>query len=477
MPAFLEPFRIKMVEPIPALSGAERLEALRRAGYNLFRLRSAEVIVDLFTDSGTGAMSAAQWGALLQGDESYAGAASFERFARVVTDLTGFSHVLPVHQGRAAERILFSCLLEPGSISVSNTHFDTTRANVELVGGVALDLPCPESQDLASAEPFKGNLDLGRLEALLAGPDRHRVSCVVVTVTNNGGGGQPVSLAHLRQVRQLCDEHLVPLLLDASRFAENAYLISVREPAERGRPPRDIAEEAFRLADGCWASLKKDGIGNIGGVIALTDADLAQRCRNLLIATEGFPTYGGLAGRDLDALAQGLTEVTDPAYLKYRAESAEWMADVLAEGGVPVVRPSGCHAVYVDAGRLLPHLSPHDFPAHALSCALYLEAGVRTSEIGTLTFGRARADGAPDVPAPHELLRLALPRRVYTRNHLEYAAEALIRVARRPEAVPGYRITTQPAALRHFSAVLTPKPPANGAPTPAGVGTDRRMPT
>jgi len=457
VPAFLEPFRIKVVEPLSMPTRSERAAALERAGYNIFRLRAAEIMVDLLTDSGTNAMSAAQWAALMDGDESYANARSWERFERVVRELTGFPCIIPVHQGRAAERILFSCLLKPGRISVSNTHFDTTRANVELVGAEALDLPCAESADLTSEEPFKGNLDMQELDALLAGPDGARVACVVITITNNLGGGQPVSMAHLRDVRGRCDSFGLPLLLDASRFAENAYLVSVREPGQVSRPPRQIAEEAFRLADGTWASLKKDGLANIGGMIGLRDAGLAQRCQQLLIATEGYSTYGGLAGRDLEALAQGLLEVTDRAYLAYRAESTAWFADTLAHGGIPVVRPPGCHAVYVDAGRLLPHIPPHQYPGHALACALYLEAGVRSSEMGTLGFGRAQRD-APDIPARHELLRLALPRRVYTRNHLEYVAEALIRIAHKPEALHGYRILEQPAALRHFTAVLAPLP-------------------
>jgi tryptophanase len=455
MPAFLEPFRIKMVEPLPVPTRAEREAALERAGYNVFRLRSAEITIDLLTDSGTGAMSAAQWAALIQGDESYAGARSYERFERVVAELTGFPFVIPVHQGRAAERIVFSSLLRPGRVSVSNTHFDTTRANIELVGAEALDLPCPESANLVSEEPFKGNIDLRKLETLLSDPLKSKVACVIMTITNNAGGGQPVSLSHLRDVRRVCDSHQVPMWLDAARFAENAYLVSLREPGQKARAPRQIAEDTFRLADGTWMSLKKDGLCNIGGVIALRDAELAQRCRELLIATEGFSTYGGLAGRDLEALAQGLLEVTDPGYLRYRAESTAWFADTLVRGGVPVIQPPGCHAVYIDALRLLPHIPPHQYPAHALACALYLEAGVRSSELGTLGFGRARPDGH-DVPAPHELLRLALPRRVYTRNHLEYVAEALIRIANKAGSLTGYRIVQQPAALRHFSAVLAP---------------------
>jgi tryptophanase len=436
VPAYFEPFRIKAVEPLPLSTRAERAEALVRAGYNVFRLRAAEVTIDLLTDSGTGAMSAAQWAALMVGDESYAQATSFERFERVARELTGCPFIIPAHQGRAAERILFSCLLAPGRISVSNTHFDTTRANVELLGATALDLPCRESEDLSSEAPFKGNLDLDRLDALLASGDGARVACVVMTLTNNLGGGQPVSLAHLRDVRGRCERYGLPLLLDAARFAENAYLVSVREPDRRGHTPRAIAEEAFGLCDGAWASLKKDGLGNIGGLIALRDPELARRCQELLIATEGFSTYGGLAGRDLEALAQGLEEVVDPAYLAYRAESTAWLADTLRAGGVPVVRPPGCHAVYVDAGALL-------------------QAGVRAAEMGSFGFAGTSPDGS-FAPAAHELMRLALPRRVYTRNHLEYVAEALIGIAADPKALRGYRIVEQPAVLRHFTASLEP---------------------
>jgi tryptophanase len=455
MPAFFEPFRIKMVEPLPMPTRAQREAALQRAGFNVFRLRSAEITIDLLTDSGTAAMSAAQWAALVQGDEAYAGARSYERFERVVAELTGFPFIIPVHQGRAAERIVFSSLLAKDSISVSNTHFDTTRANVELVGAEAIDLPCRESASLTSEKPFKGNIDLQRLETLLNSPARSKVACVVMTITNNLGGGQPVSLSHLHDVRRVCEPHQVPLWLDAARFAENSYLVSLREPDQKGRTPRQIAEETFRLAEGTWISLKKDGLGNIGGVIALRDAEFAQRCRELLIATEGYSTYGGLAGRDLDALAQGLLEVTEPSYLRYRAEETAWFADMLVRGGLPVLRPPGCHAVYIDAASLLPHIPPHQFPGHALACALYLEAGVRSADLGTLAFGHAQSDGH-DLPAPHELLRLALPRRVYTGNHLEYVAEALIRIANQAASLTGYRIVEQPRRLRHFSAVLAP---------------------
>ncbi|MFB9907760.1 tryptophanase [Allokutzneria oryzae] len=449
MPTFIEPFRIKSVEPIPFLTRAEREENLRASGYNLFRVDADQITVDLLTDSGTGAMSAAQWSALLNGDESYAGARSFRRFERVVTELTGYPEVIPVHQGRAAERILFSCLLGPGRISVSNTHFDTTRANVEALGALAVDFP-----DLVSE--FGGDLDVAALRELLEGADGSAVGCVVLTVTNNAGGGQPVSIANARAVRELCDAHDIPLFLDAARFAENAYLIVERDPAYSGVSPREVARELFSIADGCCASLKKDGIANIGGMIALRDPALAATCREQLIISEGYSTYGGLAGRDLDALAQGLLEVTDLDYLRYRAESARWFGDELAKAGLPVLRPTGCHAVYVDAAELLPHLSLQELPANALACALYAEGGVRTSDLGTLCFGRVDPAGGPDQPAPRELLRFALPRRVYTRNHLEYVVETAAAVAARAHGIPGMRIVEQPRMLRHFTSRLEP---------------------
>lgn len=449
MPAYMEPFRIKSVEPIPFPSRPEREECLRASGYNLFRIDADRITIDLLTDSGTGAMSADQWAALLRGDESYAGARSFRRFEAVVRDLTGYPEVIPVHQGRAAERILFSCLLEPGKISVSNTHFDTTRANVEDLGALTVDIP-----DTASS--FGGDLDLVALRELLAGPDGRQVGCVVVTITNNAGGGQPVSMANARAVRALCDEHGVPMLFDAARFAENAYLITERDPAYTSATPREVAQEMFRIADGCCASLKKDGIANIGGLIALRDTELAARCREQLIVSEGYPTYGGLAGRDLEALAQGLIEVTDPAYLRYRAESARWFGQELAKAGLPVLQPTGCHAVYVDAAELLPHLAPQELPANALACALYAEGGIRTSELGTLCFGRVDPGGGPDVPAARELVRFALPRRVYTRSHLEYVVETAAAVAAHADRIPGFRIVEQPPMLRNFTSRLAP---------------------
>ncbi len=451
----MEPFRIKAVEPIPFPTPEQRDAALTKAGYNLFRVPSRAITVDLLTDSGTSAMSAAQWSALLSGDESYAGATSFERFEAVVRHLTGYDEIIPVHQGRAAERILFATLLRPGDVSVANTHFDTTRASVEAVGGHAVDLPVGAGLG-SQPSPFGGDIDLDALHSLLDGQGGASVRCVVLTITNNAGGGQPVSMANIAGTRALCNAYDVPLLLDASRFAENAYLITERDPDHAHYTPREVAQLTFSLADGCWASLKKDGIGNIGGMIALRDAGLARRCRDRLIAVEGFPTYGGLAGRDLEALAQGLQEVTDPAYLRYRAQTARWFGERLQEAGLPVLQPTGCHAVYVDAAQLLPHVAPQRLPATALANALYLAGAVRVSELGTLVFGRADPDGGPDLPAPRELVRLALPRRVYTKSHLEYVAETAATAVAKAAEIPGYRIVEQADTLRHFSAVLSP---------------------
>jgi tryptophanase len=454
----IEPFRIKSVEPLRFTTPDQRRAALERAGYNLFGLHADDVLIDLLTDSGTGAMSSEQWAAMMRGDESYAGARSFERFEATVRDLTGFTHVIPTHQGRAAERILFGELVGRGDVVPNNTHFDTTRANVEFQGAEARDLVCAEGRDLQLDAPFKGDVDLEALDATLAS-EGDRVPVVMVTITNNSGGGQPVSLENLRGVRELCDRYGKPLFLDACRFAENAWFIKMREPGQADRTPREIAEEAFRLADGCTISLKKDGLANIGGLLALDDSELAARCRDNLILTEGFPTYGGLAGRDLEALAVGLQEVTDPDYLRYRVRTAEYLAERAWAAGVPTVRPPGGHAVYLDAAALLSHLAPHDYPAQALACELYLEGGVRGVEIGTLMFGRPGEVGGPDTPAPHELVRLALPRRTYTQSHIDYVGEVITAVAARADGIRGYRITEQPRWLRHFTARLEPLAP------------------
>jgi tryptophanase len=449
----IEPFRIKSVEAVKFTRRAEREAALREAGHNVFLLRGEDVLIDLLTDSGTGAMSAAQWGALMQGDESYAGSRSYFRFRDVVQDLTGFRHVIPTHQGRAAERILFHSVLEAGQVVPNNNHFDTTRANVETEGAEARDLVIPEGRVPSREHPFKGNIDLGALERVLE-TDGDRIPLVMVTVTNNTGGGQPVSLENLRGVRALCDRFEKPFFLDACRFAENSYFIKKREAGQGQRSPREIAREMFSLADGCTMSAKKDGLANIGGFLALNDDSWAERCRNLLILTEGFPTYGGLAGYDLEAVARGLEEVLEEPYLRYRIRSIEYLHERLVGAGVPVLRPAGGHAVYLDARALLPHIPPLEYPGIALLNALYLEAGIRGVEIGTVMFGM-QPDGT-EKPGAMDLVRLAIPRRVYTQSHIDYVAEATIAVAGMRDQLRGYRIAKAPAVLRHFTAVFEP---------------------
>jgi tryptophanase len=453
----IEPFRIKSVEAIKFTTREERLARLREAGFNVFRLHAEDVLIDLLTDSGTGAMSSAQWGALVQADESYAGSRSFYRFRDVVSDLTGFRHIIPTHQGRAAERILFHTILEPGHIVPNNNHFDTTRANIEVEEAEARDLVIPEGRMPAHIHPFKGNIDLHALERLLA-EEGHRVPLVMVTVTNNSGGGQPVSMANLRGVRALCDRFGKPFFLDACRFAENAYFIKLREPAYADWTPKRIAQEMFALADGCTMSAKKDGLANIGGFLALNDDGWAEACRTLLILTEGFPTYGGLAGYDLEAIARGLEEVVEEPYLRYRLRSTEYLADKLVAADVPIIRPPGGHAIYLDARALLPHVPPQQYPGIALANALYVEAGVRGVEIGTVMFG-LHPDGT-ETPAAMDLVRLAIPRRVYTQSHIDYVAEAVIAVARLREAARGFRITAAPRLLRHFTATFEPVAPS-----------------
>ncbi len=449
----IEPFRIKSVEAVKFTRREEREQALREAGWNVFCLHAEDVLIDLLTDSGTGAMSAAQWGALMQGDESYAGSRSFYRFRDVVQDLTGLRHVIPTHQGRAAERILFHSVLRPGDVVPNNNHFDTTRANVEVERAEARDLVVPEGRVPAAVHPFKGNVDLEALARTLEA-DGARVPLVMVTVTNNTGGGQPVSLENLRGVRALCDKYEKPLFLDACRFAENAYLVKMREPGQSGRTPKEIAHEMFSLADGCTMSAKKDGLANIGGFLALDDDQWAERCRNLLILTEGFPTYGGLAGYDLEAVARGLEEVVLEPYLRYRIRSIEYLHERLTAAGVPLIQPAGGHAVYLDARALLPQIPPLAYPGIALANALYLEAGIRGVEIGTVMFGQ-RTDGSEQAAAM-DLVRLAIPRRVYTQSHIDYVAEAVIAVAQARQELRGYRIVKAPEVLRHFTAVFEP---------------------
>lgn len=449
----IEPFRIKAVEPIRFTTREQREAALQAAHYNLFLLKAEDVLIDLLTDSGTGAMSAAQWAGMMQGDESYAGARSFFRFESAVREVTGLKHIIPTHQGRAAERILFATACAAGQIVPNNTHFDTTRANLEALGVQAVDLRCPEATQPSLIAPFKGNIDLVALERCLT-ENAGRVPFAMITVTNNSGGGQPVALANIRAASDLCHRHGVPLILDCCRFAENAWFIKQREPGQAHRSPAEIAREMFSYADGCTMSAKKDGLVNIGGFLALNDDALAARCRNNLILTEGFPTYGGLAGYDLEALAVGLKEVLDENYLHYRIRSVEYLGDKLTQAGVPIVQPTGGHAIYIDAKAMLPHIPQAQFPAWALSCALYLEGGVRSVEIGSVMFGH-QPDGT-EKPAAMELVRLAFPRRVYTQSHVDYLAEVLLHVNSIKQRIRGVKIVEAPELLRHFTARLAP---------------------
>jgi tryptophanase len=448
-----EPFRIHSVEPLAMTTRAQRRERLRDASYNLFQLRAEHVLIDLLTDSGTGAMSRDQWAAIQHGDESYAGSPSYYVFVDAVRELFPFEHVIPVHQGRAAERILFTALGGPGLVVPNNTHFDTTRANVEATGARAVDLVIAQGRDPRSEHPFKGNMDLEALEALLA-EHADSVPCVMVTVTNNSGGGQPVSLANLRGVREVCDRYGKPLFLDACRFAENAWFIHEREEGQGDRDVADIVREMAGLADGMTMSAKKDPMGNIGGWLAMRDDALAQACRTQLILTEGFPTYGGLAGRDLEALAQGLKEVVQHDYLRYRIRSTAYLGEALEKLGIPVLQPIGGHAVYLDARALAPHLDPLEYPGQAVAVALYEVGGIRSCEIGTVMFGR-QPDGS-EVPAAMDLVRLAIPRRTYTQSHIDYVIEVCERVAADSGSLPGYRIASEPPALRHFTSRFEP---------------------
>ncbi len=453
----IEPFRIHSIEPLVMTTPEQRRDALAAAHHNLFALHSADVLIDLLTDSGTGAMSRDQWAGVQRGDESYAGSPSWFRFLDAVQDLFPFEHVIPTHQGRAAEHILFTAVGGAGKLVPNNTHFDTTRANVEYSGATAVDLVIPEGRDSQSRHPFKGNMDLAALDAFLTEHGAEHVPVVMVTVTNNSGGGQPVSMENLRGVRAVCDRHDVPLFLDACRYAENAWFIHEREAGHGDRDVRDIVREMASLADGMTMSAKKDPLGNIGGWLAMNDDDLADQCRTLLILTEGFPTYGGLSGRDLEALAQGLKESVHHDYLRYRIRSTAYLGEALAAAGVPVVQPIGGHAVYLDAGALLPHVPAREFPGQALAVALYEAGGIRGCEIGSVMFG-LQPDGS-ERPAAMELVRLAIPRRTYTQSHIDYVIEVCTAVADRSADLRGYRITSPPRPLRHFTAEFVPLTP------------------
>ncbi len=443
----IEPFRIKSVEPIRWTTREQREHLLRAAHYNLFLLPAGDVLIDLLTDSGTGAMSTHQWAAVMEGDESYAGSPSFDRFRDSIQDIFGYKHVIPAHQGRAAERILFNCTCKKGDVVPNNTHFDTTRANVEFVGAEAVDLPCAETRQPSVSKPFKGNMDVTALEELIGRVGRERVPLVMLTITNNSGGGQPVSMENARAVSAVCRKHKIPLYFDACRFAENSYFIKLREAGFADRTPKQIAQEMFRLGDGCTMSAKKDGMANIGGFLCTNDDLLAQQEKNLLILTEGYPTYGGLAGRDLEAIAVGVQEALDEDYLRYRIASTGYLGNHIAEHGVPIVQPPGGHAIYLDSRAFLPHIPADQFPGVALANELYLEGGIRSVEIGALMFG---------ANAKLDLVRLAIPRRVYTQSHVDYVIEVILEVWNRREQIRGMRLTYEAPFLRHFTARLEP---------------------
>ncbi|MEK7750761.1 MAG: tryptophanase [Acidobacteriota bacterium] len=448
MKTIIEPFRIKSVEPLRKTTREERERRLEEAGYNLFLIDAADILIDLLTDSGTSAMSSEQWAALMRGDESYAGSRSFRRMESTVRELMGFRHVIPTHQGRAAERILFTVMCRPGDVVPSNTHFDTTRANIEQQGARAVDLPVAEAADTQSKFPFKGDMDVAALERLIETEGRQRIPLVMLTVTDNSGGGQPVSMRNIEALRALTLRHRIPFYLDACRFAENAYLIHIREHGYRNYfTPREVAQKIFRLADGCTFSAKKDAFANIGGFLCTNDDRLAEQEKNLLILTEGYPTYGGLAGRDLEAIAVGLEEILDPDYLEYRIASTAYLGRHIADHGVPIVEPPGGHAIYIDAGRMLEHIPRAQFPGQALAVEIYRHAGIRSVEIGSVMFGDK---------ARHELLRLAIPRRVYTQSHIDYVVEAILEVNQAKERIRGLEMVHEPRVLRHFSARFRP---------------------
>lgn len=448
----IEPFIIKSVAPLKLTTREERGKYLKDAYYNLFKIKAQHVLIDLLTDSGTGAMSTEQWAALMRGDESYAGSLSFQRFEKSVKDIFGFKYVIPTHQGRAAERILFSTMCKDGDIVPNNTHFDTTRANIEYRGAQAVDLVIEEGKDPQKIHPFKGNMNVRKLRLLIEKEGAEKIPLCMITITNNSGGGQPVSMENVKEVKKVLEEYDIPLYFDAARFAENAYFIKLREGGYQDVSVKDIVREMMSYADGCTMSAKKDGLANIGGFICTNDNKLAQAEKNLLILTEGFPTYGGLAGRDLEAIAVGLQEVLEEDYLTYRLAEAKYLGERLMEIGYPIVQPPGGHAVYIDAKSLLPHIPQLQYPGQALSVELYLAGGIRTVEIGSVMFGKRDPKTKVETPAAMELVRLALPRRTHTQSHIDYVLEVARDVYKNKNNIHGMKITEQPKFLRHFTA-------------------------
>jgi tryptophanase len=451
----IEPFKIKTVEPLGLTTKEERQLLLEQAHYNLFNIKAEKVLIDMLTDSGTGAMSAEQWAGIMRGDESYAGARSYYNFEKTIKELTGLEEIIPVHQGRAAEKILFSALNGKGKYVISNSHFDTTRANVEASGAIAMDFPVKGALDFDKPMDFKGNADVKAMEKFIKEKGHKNIIMCIMTVTNNSLGGQPVSMSNLKETSELCKKYSIPLFLDCARFAENAYFIKIREKGYNQIPVKKIAQAMFDLADGALMSCKKDAIVNIGGFLAMNDKNLSLKCRQLLILTEGFNTYGGLAGRDLEAIAIGLNEVLDENYLQYRIRSSQYLGEGLLKLGIPIVNPPGGHGVYINAKKFLPHVKPVNFPGQALACALYLEGGIRTVEIGTLMFGRRDQKGNY-MPAPMELVRMAMPRRVYTQSHIDYVIEVMSHISKNKNKIKGLKIVEAPLVLAHFSAKLKP---------------------
>lgn len=456
MKTIIEPFKIKSVEPIKFTTKEERIKILKEANYNLFLIRAEDVLIDLLTDSGTSAMSSDQWSGIMRGDESYAGAKSFYRFESAVKKITNHKFIIPTHQGRAAEKILFSILGGKGKYFISNTFFDTTRANIEFTGAEAIDLLCEVGKHPEVRAPFKGNMDTEALVNFIKEKGSENIPLVILTITNNSGGGQPVSMKNIREVKSICRKYNIPLFFDACRFAENAYFIKLREQGYESKSVLEIVQEMFSYVDGSTMSAKKDALVNIGGWLSLNDEELAMKCRNLLIVTEGFPTYGGLAGRDLEAIAQGLEEVLDEHYLKYRIRSIEYLGEKLLKANVPIIEPPGGHAIYIDAKRFAPHIPPEKYPGQSIVCELYIEGGLRTTEIGSVMFGKYDKLTGKLIPATMELVRLAIPRRVYTQSHIDYIAEVVIEVFNKRETLRGYEIIFEAPILRHFTARFNP---------------------